>query len=55
MAYNTLPIINNKLFYFYFLSFSDWVIMIFETSSLKFSYCKSKVDVHNEWDKNIIL
>ena len=53
MAYNTLSIINNN--FFYFLSFSDWAMMIFRNQLFEVLMYKSKFDIHNEWDKNIIL
>lgn len=55
MAYNKLSFIKNKLFYFWFLSFSDWVIIIYRNQLFEVFIDELKCGILNEWDKKQIL
>lgn len=52
MAADTiLSFINNKLFYFYFLGFSDWIIIAFGNQFFEVLIYEPNFDICNEWDK----
>lgn len=51
VADNIFSFINNKLSYFYFLGFSDWIIIAFGSQFFKVFIYEPNFDICNEWDK----